>query len=480
LLSILIIANNHIRGTIIQSGLELSGYHPAQLFNTLEEASNAIKLHQPTLMIYFRPVDENARQFCQTVQADYNIPIVSIGESAITADASLPFPYQFQNLLDTVQRFIPLPTEFFRADRQYFASQQEEEAKYRDLFDRASEAILLIDYDTHIIIDANNQAVKLYGYSLEELVGMSLLQIVPEGQHSSVLENAHNLKTEQTVLRIDNRTHIKKDRESLSVSISAGLIEYGGRTVFQDIIRDETERLQQEAELKRLNQIKDEFVSNISHELKTPLTSLHIRLHMLSRQPEQLEHHATVLEREVDRLDGLIENLLILSRLDQGRQAIDFTEINLNDVMQEYYEDRTPLADENNLSLVCNLMPNLSLVNASRDLLGQVLSIFLTNAFNYTPSGGVVTITTLETIIDSKSWIGLSVHDTGLGILPDEQQSLFTRFFRGRVGQASTKSGTGLGLAIAKEIIAHHDGRIYVESDGIPGNGATFGVWLPL
>jgi signal transduction histidine kinase len=109
-----------------------------------------------------------------------------------------------------------------------------------------------------------------------------------------------------------------------------------------------------------------------------------------------------------------------------------------------------------------------------------VVSILLTNALNYTPAGGHITIRSDRRQQPEQQWVGFQVQDTGLGITPADQNHLFERFFRGKVGQNSGAPGTGLGLAIAKEIMTRHDGCIEVQSSGIPGEGTTFTVWLPV
>ena len=118
-------------------------------------------------------------------------------------------------------------------------------------------------------------------------------------------------------------------------------------------------------------------------------------------------------------------------------------------------------------------------VPADEGLLGQVLSIMLTNALNYTPSGGWVEVNSQVQIVEGQRWVGFSVSDSGPGVLPDEKPYLFERFFRGKVGRESGRSGTGLGLSITYRIIAEHGGEIQAHSPG-RGQGATFHVRLPL
>ena len=116
---------------------------------------------------------------------------------------------------------------------------------------------------------------------------------------------------------------------------------------------------------------------------------------------------------------------------------------------------------------------------ADEQMTGQVLSAILTNALNYTPAGGTITVSTQVEEAHGRMWTGFAVSDTGPGIPVEDQERLFERFFRGKSGRTSTSPGTGLGLSIAREIIYRHGGRIEVTSAGMPGEGTTFSVWLP-
>jgi signal transduction histidine kinase len=108
-----------------------------------------------------------------------------------------------------------------------------------------------------------------------------------------------------------------------------------------------------------------------------------------------------------------------------------------------------------------------------------VLSILLTNALNYTPEGGLVTVCTRTRQDNGQVWVGVSVKDTGRGIPEAEQKQLFTRFFRGSAAHDAEVAGTGLGLSISKEIVQRHQGDIEVSSRGVPGLGSQFDIWLP-
>jgi signal transduction histidine kinase len=232
--------------------------------------------------------------------------------------------------------------------------------------------------------------------------------------------------------------------------------------------------------LRALSLVKDEFVSNVSHELRTPITSLRLYHELLLKRPERHDEYIQALQRETERLNTLVEDILTLSRMDQERAHLIYDTVDINALIREYVQDRSLLARNKGLSLIYEGDANQVNAVADRNLLGQAISILLTNALNYTPSGGEVTVQTRLTTSDGKSWVGIAVRDTGPGIPAKEQQRLFTRFYRGRVGRTSGIPGTGLGLAIAYEIVERHMGRVEVNSTGVDGEGAEFVIWLPL
>jgi PAS domain S-box-containing protein len=231
--------------------------------------------------------------------------------------------------------------------------------------------------------------------------------------------------------------------------------------------------------LKEVERMKDAFVSNVSHELRTPIASLRLHADLIQRAPHKTPTYLSRISREINRLNTLIEDLLNLSRLDQNRVQINLLPLHLDYLVIQYVTDRQPLAEEKGLIIDYNLTNSLPLVRGDAGLIGQVLSILLTNAINYTPENGRITLTTSTKEEDHQTWTGLSVVDTGLGIPKEEQSKIFERFYRGTTGQESGAPGTGLGLSIAQEIVASHHGKIEVKSEGIPGKGTTFTIWLP-
>jgi len=235
------------------------------------------------------------------------------------------------------------------------------------------------------------------------------------------------------------------------------------------------------SERKELDRLKDLFVSNVSHELRTPLTNLKLYLKLMDKgRPEKRTQYLATLEREANRLQQLIEDLLSLSRLDAGRAVPIHTRTDLNRLVSQLVSDRKALADEKGLALTTDLAPDLAPVMADEKMLAQVLTNLTTNAMNYTSAGGRILVRTALQATDGPqpaAWAAVSVIDTGYGVLPEEKQLLFERFYRGEAARRAGAPGTGLGLAICREIIARHEGHITVESE--LGKGSTFTVWLP-
>jgi signal transduction histidine kinase len=235
----------------------------------------------------------------------------------------------------------------------------------------------------------------------------------------------------------------------------------------EELVEQRTDEYDTASEhLQTLSRLKDEFVANVSHELRSPITNLTL-LHSVIRNapPRKRDRYLDAMERETERLEQIVDDLLRLSRMEEEGVTLRVMPVDLNALCDRYVTDRGTLAESRGLTLALNQHPDVLAVPADEGLMGQVLSILLTNALNYTPSGGWVEVNTKVQIVEGQRWVGFNVSDNGLGIPPDEEPYLFQRFFRGKVGRESGRSGTGLGLSIAREIMDQHDGRVEVESE---------------
>jgi PAS domain S-box-containing protein len=227
------------------------------------------------------------------------------------------------------------------------------------------------------------------------------------------------------------------------------------------------------ARLRDLDQVKSKFVQDISHELRTPIANLNLRLHLMERDRSgnQAEHLAA-LRRYTDQLMVLTSSILEFLQLGLGEAEVTFGPVDLNSIVEQAITAEELHAAATGLRLRAVLDPALPPVWGEPNQLARAVSNLLANAINYTPAGEVRISTGYE-----QDHVTLVVQDTGTGIQAEELPYVFEHFYRGAsVGQLSMP-GAGLGLGVVKQIVESHSGRIEVESQA--GKGSAFKVWLP-
>ena len=248
----------------------------------------------------------------------------------------------------------------------------------------------------------------------------------------------------------------------------------------EERIAERTAELQTANEqLRKLNRVRSEFISNVSHEFRTPLANIMLLARLLGiiGEDERAEILLT-LQRETELLTTLIEDLLDLSRLDLERVTLGFGWVDVNVLITNLVADRFGLVTEHGLMLEAQPTPGLPLVLADPKRLLQVITNLLTNAMNYTPRGGRITVRTRRGTHAGQDHVTINISDTGSGIPKDELPHIFERFYRSVSARKGSVPGTGLGLAICDELIQRHGGFITVESE--VGVGSKFTVWLPV
>jgi signal transduction histidine kinase len=296
------------------------------------------------------------------------------------------------------------------------------------------------------------------------------------------------------VIYADNRVReglfTEKERRLLSAFANQAAIAIENAQLYAAVRRHADELEQRVAErtaklaeankhLRMLSKMKDEFVSNVSHELRTPISSLKLYGSLLENPGEKQSQYVDALQRETNRLEHIIESLLRLSSFDQDQVAVKLSPFDMHHMVKLLVGDRMVLAEARKLELYFKGDPSIPKAIGDQELITEALSILITNALNYTPSGGKIYVTTSVKEDTGKTWIGVHVADSGPGIPEEEKGQLFHRFFRGKVGRESGIAGTGLGLAIVKEIAHRNQGRVDVVNRGVDGKGATFSIWLP-
>ncbi len=309
----------------------------------------------------------------------------------------------------------------------------------------------------------NRAARNLLEVGDRPVIGKLLSEVSRSAPLQDVIETAFRTRSHQ-------RTELQLTRQKLTLAVSAAPLNVDPSGGILIVLHDVTE-------LRRLERMRREFVSNVSHELKTPLTSIQAYSDtLLSGGLDDEAHRQSFVERiqeQADRLQTLILDLLRLARIESDDVAFEIRSVDVGEVVTECIEDRSEVATSKGLKL--EMKPPVAPVVAQAEAEGlrTILSNLIENAINYTPAGGAVEV----------SWsahggmVQIVVSDTGVGIPKEHQSRVFERFYRVDRARSRALGGTGLGLSIVKHLAQAFGGRVELESE--QGRGSRFIVWLP-
>ena len=233
------------------------------------------------------------------------------------------------------------------------------------------------------------------------------------------------------------------------------------------------------AELRRVNKMRRDFVANVSHELKTPATSLKLLAESLSEildeDPEQARFFAHQLKSETERLAQLITDLLDLARLESEEGVQNPQPVDIRSILMVVLARLRPTARRKNITLSWKRSGNAALyaIRGDETQLTSMFANLVENAVKYTPPDGRVEVSGES----SEDEVVVRVSDTGMGIPPENLSRIFERFYRADKARSKATGGTGLGLSIVRHIVQNHGGRVAVKSAS--GEGSTFTVHLP-
>jgi len=347
-----------------------------------------------------------------------------------------------------------------------FAAGESSRQKMEAVIQKMTDGLLIIDARCDIIL-ANQRAAELLDATAGEMAGQNLLAMCPYPSLNALVRKA-----------LDRSPHITRGeisieetgRYDLGVTIAL-FIQDGEQVLWYVLLHDITH-------LKELDRMKSDFVSNVSHDLRTPLANIKLYAALAQKgRPEKRQHYLVIIESETKRLEALIEDILDLSRLEQGAVKLQMEPLLLAEIFQQVVGAHLATAQAKGIELTWQVPDGLPALYADRNQLLLMLNNLLGNALQYTPRGGSVRVEARTG--EWKGWpaLHIAVCDTGIGIPADEQERIFERFYRGRHTPADT-TGTGLGLAIVKESMALHGGEVRVEST--VGRGSTFTLCFPL
>jgi two-component system phosphate regulon sensor histidine kinase PhoR len=231
-------------------------------------------------------------------------------------------------------------------------------------------------------------------------------------------------------------------------------------------------------ELRRLEQVRTEFIGNVSHELRTPLTAIHGYLETLLEggleEPERAREFLDIAHRHTERLGRLVADLTDLSNIELGRVALDLVPVALPEVVSSAFGIVGPRARAGGVALEVSVPADLPPLRADRDRLVQILLNLVDNAVAHTPAGGRVTVAA-ET--GAPGLVAVTVADTGTGIPPADLPRVTERFYRVDRARSRDEGGTGLGLAIVKHLVLAHGGELRIDSR--LGQGTVVAFTLP-
>jgi PAS domain S-box-containing protein len=368
------------------------------------------------------------------------------------------------------------------------------EERYRIVAETASEAIITIDQEAKINF-ANRAAERIFGYSLDEILGGDLSMLMPDFIASrDQMGLAAELGGGVRKMMWESVDLVGKHKSGREIPLEISFSEFmkDGKPNFTGIARDITERKMVEeqqarmlareqaarSEAERANRTKDEFLATVSHELRTPLTAMLGWTWMLRARELDNETYVRAvdtIERNVRAQAQLIDDLLDVSRIITGKLRLEVGPADLTPVIEAAIDTARPAAAAKGIQLHTDLEPSANQVVCDPARMQQVVWNLLSNAVKFTPKNGQVTVSLRRT--DSEVEIGVS--DTGPGIAEEFIPYVFDRFRQADSSTTRMHGGLGLGLAIVRHLVELHGGTVKVENR-TDGQGASFQVNLPL
>lgn len=382
---------------------------------------------------------------------------------ALVAIAALAIAWWFRAQL--VAAHVRHEHELIDQRAQRDAELRAQSARTAALFDRMVEGIIVVGAQGRIRL-ANRAAGALFGFAAPA-VGQTIMEATRQHEVAALVAR---LELEAEVLSHELRLDGISTTRFLQVNALALRGPDGARDgailVFHDLTR-----------IRQLEALRQEFVANVSHELRTPLSLIKSAAETLidggKKDAAITTRFLDIIDRNASRLTFLIDDLLLLARLDSGRIELKLAPVSLHDLAQETLSDAAIPAQRRGVSIANNVPDGLT-AQADAQRIRQVLANLVDNAIKYGRAQGQVAISA-RALGDG---IEVSVRDDGPGIPPDAKQRIFERFYRVDKARSREQGGTGLGLAIVKNVVEAHGGAVRVESTY--GHGAEFFFTLPI
>jgi PAS domain S-box-containing protein len=369
-------------------------------------------------------------------------------------------------------------------------------SQYRQaIVDSAADGIITTDAQG-TLRSFNPAAESIFGYTADEVIGKHINILVPVANRAMFATLTQGFKMGSGRRETNG---VRKDGAVFPLDLAVTEARLGTEHLFIALMRDITElklaeaaMLQAKHEAEAANEAKGTFLANVSHELRTPLTSVlgfariiqkrldetifpnvNVSDRKIERSVKQVRDNLGIILSEGERLTALINNVLDLAKIEAGKIEWHMQPISVKDIIERATTATTSLFESKSVQLRVEIADDLPIVTGDRDRLIQVVINLISNAIKFTEQGSV----TCRAQQEGRN-IVISVTDTGIGIAPQDHAKVFEQFIQ--VGDTLTNKpmGTGLGLPICKQIVEHHGGRIWVDSD--LGKGSTFAFLIPI
>jgi len=358
------------------------------------------------------------------------------------------------------------------------------------IFASMRQGVVFID-DQNRIAYWNPSAGEIRNIQQDNVLGQSILECHSFQSHPKVLKIIEDLRSGNVkghhLMNIqmmngkfyDNTYSAVWDSRSKYLGVIVVSQEVTERKKAEDELKEALEKLQlANEELRRLDQMKDDFLSNVSHELKTPMISVMGYIGMILKEKagsltEQQRKFLEISYKNLLKLDRSIDDLLDLAELGIHKEAWAFEPIDLTKVIEFSCSTAEPLAKEHQIRMEVQLPLDPVWISGVEDKLNQLFDNLLTNAIKYNRQGGKIGVD----IYQDSEYVYTRITDTGVGISHQSLKEVFTRHFQEKTNPLGNTKGLGIGLSLVHEIVNLHRGKIHLDSE--LGRGTTFTVMLP-
>lgn len=388
-------------------------------------------------------------------------PLRKISDQMFSASEGELMPISGKERQDEIGKIISSHNDQVEKINLQIRNLENERAKLSAILSNMTDGVILVNAQGMVTM-INPSAQRLFAVDLEENAGKTLIEIVRQHQIVELWQNTlASGKTQNIVVQ----TSMEKDNVQAIASLLGPVLPGEVLLLFQDLTL-----------LRKLENVRKDFVSNISHELRTPLASLKALTETLQagalKDPKVSNHFLQQMDGEIDNLTQIVQELLELAKIESGRVPLTKKTWPVEKVVREPVDRMVMQSERAGIELSLELPKDLPDVTVDIVRIQQVFVNLIHNAIKFTPPGGKITVTAYK----SGQFLNLSVSDSGSGIPPADIQRIFERFYKTDPSRSS--GGTGLGLSISKHIIEAHGGKIWVDST--LGEGSNFTFSLPI